>query len=79
MVQAALGYLVMLAAMSYSGEMFLAIVLGLGIGHFIFNVQEPPSGKAEPCCVEEQFRYSSIDDDGETKPLVDPASNVTDI
>jgi len=70
MLQAALGYFVMLAAMSYSVEMFLSIIVGLGVGHFAFNVQQPPSGKAEPCCVEEQFRYSAIGE-SEAKPLVD--------
>ena len=85
MLQAALGYFVMLAAMSYSFEMFTAIVLGLGLGHFAFNVNQPPQGKAEPCCAEDQFNYSEIGEGGgarsrrsENKPLVDGVTVLTD-
>lgn len=45
---AALGYLLMLCAMTYQVEFFVAVVLGLGVGHFVFN----PDGneRADPCC-----------------------------
>lgn len=50
MVQVSLGYVAMLFAMTYSTWVFLATVLGLGLGHAIFNVQQPIQEFADPCC-----------------------------
>ena len=49
----ALAYLIMLVAMTYSGELFIAVVLGLVCGHVIWkNQKEAVSYEAaEPCCV----------------------------
>lgn len=51
-VQAVLGYFLMLIAMTYQVELFLAVVLGLGVGHTLFNVQEPVSESVDACCVD---------------------------
>ena len=57
MLQAFIGYLIMLGAMTYSVEVMISVLLGLGIGYLVFNSEFPPSKKAEPCCVE---NYNSV-------------------
>ena len=52
-VQATLGYFLMLVAMTYQGELFIAVVAGLGLGHFTFNVSAPVSESADACCVDD--------------------------
>jgi hypothetical protein len=47
--QSCLGYFLMLAAMTYSAELFLMVLAGIGVGHLFFNLQEPPQG-TDPCC-----------------------------
>ena len=39
-VQLSLGYLVMLVIMTYSGPLFLSTVVGLMVGHAVFNAQD---------------------------------------
>jgi copper chaperone CopZ len=51
-VQVTLGYLVMLAAMTYQGEIFIAVIVGLSVGHFCFNVRAPVAESVDACCVE---------------------------
>lgn len=46
-----LGYLAMLIAMTYSFELFIAMVIGLTVGYAIFNVNAPVGESADPCCV----------------------------
>eukprot|EP00392_Amoebophrya_sp_AT5.2_P013970 g14103.t1 len=44
------GYLIMLITMIYSLELFLAVVLGLAIGHFLFNSKAPVGESVTACC-----------------------------
>ena len=40
----------MLAAMTYSAELFAAALAGLTVGHALCNLQAPPPANADPCC-----------------------------
>ena len=49
----ALGYICMLAAMTYSFEIFLFLLVGFGIGFTLFGYSdEIPVARVDPCCVE---------------------------
>ncbi len=51
-VNVALGYLCMLAAMTFNVEIFISTVMGLAIGHLVLgNSAEPVRETADPCCV----------------------------
>jgi len=50
--QVALGYALMLIAMTYQGELFIAVVVGLAVGHVLLNVAAPVSERNDACCVE---------------------------
>lgn len=58
-LQLSLAYLLMLAAMTYSAELFCAAVLGLSTGHAIFNRWAPPPMSAEPCCLDDSLHLDS--------------------
>ncbi len=46
-----LGYLAMLVAMTYSVELFCCVLLGLVVGHGVFNVKKAAIGETvDPCC-----------------------------
>jgi len=52
-VQVMCGYFLMLIAMTYQAELFIGVIVGLGCGHFLFNVTQPVgTGGTDPCCVE---------------------------
>merc|ERR1712173_268972 len=44
------GYLVMLIAMTYSVELFLAVLVGLTVGHWLFNLDVAAGEDLTACC-----------------------------
>jgi len=51
-VNVALGYLCMLAAMTFNVEIFISTVMGLAVGHLLLgNSSQPVRETADPCCV----------------------------
>lgn len=54
-----LGYLAMLVAMTYSIELFLCVVLGLCVGHFVFNSKADVGESVDPCCASQQNHNNS--------------------
>ena len=50
--QVTLGYFLMLAAMTYQGEIFIAVIVGLTVGHVTFNLKQPVGESVDACCVE---------------------------
>ncbi|KAL1519440.1 hypothetical protein AB1Y20_022962 [Prymnesium parvum] len=51
-LQSIIAYILMLIAMTYQLQLFLAVITGLAIGHALFNVAYPVSASADPCCVQ---------------------------
>jgi copper transporter 1 len=51
-LQVLLGYWLMLLAMTYQVELFICVVAGLVVGHFLFNMKNPPETSADPCCID---------------------------
>jgi hypothetical protein len=49
------GYLAMLVAMTYSMELFLCVVFGLCLGHFVFNTKSAVGESIDPCCASQQM------------------------
>lgn len=45
-----IGYMVMLVTMTYSYELFIAVVVGLTLGHAIFNLSSSPGEDTTACC-----------------------------
>merc|ERR1711933_684484 len=64
--QLAIGYILMLIIMIYSGALFLAVVLGLVIGHVLFNAKDAILPINE-------FQY--LDGDDEKKSLDNGSTN----
>merc|ERR1711892_251662 len=46
----ALGYVVMLISMTYSAELFISVLVGLTLGHAIFNLNAQVGEDMTPCC-----------------------------
>ena len=44
----------MLVAMTYSIELFICVVIGLCIGHFVFNTKSAVGESVDPCCASQQ-------------------------
>ncbi|XP_010666855.2 copper transporter 5 [Beta vulgaris subsp. vulgaris] len=49
-VNSAIGYVLMLAVMSYNGGVLCAVVLGLGVGYFLFRAKEYEALVVEDAC-----------------------------
>ena len=51
-VQIFMGYLCMLVAMTYQSELFVCLIFGLALGHFVFNLESlrEAKGAPDPCC-----------------------------
>jgi len=52
LTQVTFGYFLMLIAMTYSAELFIAVILGLFVGHVVFNIDAPVAEGVEKCCVQ---------------------------
>ena len=52
----------MLVAMTYSLELFVCVVLGLIIGHAIFNMKQPVGESIDPCCAPSQNNETNSED-----------------
>jgi len=48
------GYLAMLVAMTYSVELFICMVVGLVVGHAIFNTEAAVGESVDPCCASQR-------------------------
>ena len=44
----------MLVAMTYSIELFICVVIGLCIGHLVFNTKSAVGESVDPCCASQQ-------------------------
>ena len=44
----------MLVAMTYSIELFTCVVIGLCLGHFVFNTKSAVGESIDPCCASQQ-------------------------
>jgi copper chaperone CopZ len=87
-LQTALAYVLMLIAMTYQSELFIAVIAGLALGHSCFNLRAPVPESADPCCQSmnqldhlgkpssSQCLHSSIQLGGRVAPYLPPASSM---
>lgn len=71
-----LGYLAMLVAMTYSVELFLCVVVGLILGHALFNSHTPVGETIDPCCASQNHNDSSAAGDEHPPSSRVPCDNV---
>jgi len=57
-----LGYMAMLVAMTYSVELFICVVIGIIVGHALFNSSTPVGETIDPCCASQNNHDSSAED-----------------
>jgi len=53
------GYLAMLVAMTYSVELFICMVVGLVVGHAIFNTEAAVGESVDPCCASQAIIHAN--------------------
>eukprot|EP00092_Neocalanus_flemingeri_P083625 GFUD01104975.1.p1 GENE.GFUD01104975.1~~GFUD01104975.1.p1 ORF type:complete len:361 (-),score=100.61 GFUD01104975.1:131-1192(-) len=53
------GYLAMLVAMTYSVELFICMVIGLVVGHAIFNTEAAVGESVDPCCASQAIAHTN--------------------
>eukprot|EP00090_Calanus_glacialis_P033852 TRINITY_DN5638_c0_g1_i1.p1 TRINITY_DN5638_c0_g1~~TRINITY_DN5638_c0_g1_i1.p1 ORF type:complete len:545 (-),score=136.05 TRINITY_DN5638_c0_g1_i1:1228-2862(-) len=53
------GYLAMLVAMTYSVELFICMVIGLVMGHAIFNTEAAVGESVDPCCASQAIGHTN--------------------
>jgi copper chaperone CopZ len=79
-LQTALAYVLMLIAMTYQSELFIAVIAGLALGHSCFNLRAPVPESADPCCQSmnqlDHLGKPSIQSDGRVAPYLPPASSM---
>ena len=49
----------MLVAMTYSVELFSCVVIGLMVGHAVFNIRQTVGESIDPCCAPSQNNTST--------------------
>eukprot|EP00667_Euglena_gracilis_P005540 EG_transcript_5578 len=49
-LQVTMGYLLMLVAMTYQVELFIMVIIGLVVGHTLFNLKAPVAETTDACC-----------------------------
>lgn len=62
-VNIASGYFAMLVAMTYSVELFICMIVGLVIGHGIFNTGAVVGESVDPCCASQAISNDSNNDE----------------
>merc|ERR1719495_2499248 len=62
-VNIASGYFAMLVAMTYSVELFICMIIGLVIGHGIFNTGAVVGESVDPCCASQAISNDSNNDE----------------
>jgi len=60
-VNIASGYFAMLVAMTYSVELFICMIVGLVIGHGIFNTGAAVGESVDPCCASQALSNDTSD------------------
>ena len=74
-VQLMFGYFCMLIAMTYQVELFVCVVVGLGLGYITFNFKPAPAAGSEPALTQSEkvvddivdpcCQYLHLEDDSE--------------
>ena len=59
-MQIGFGYLATLVAMTYSLLLFFMIVIGLTVGHVLFNFQAKVTEYSEPCCSSDEIQTEGV-------------------
>lgn len=69
-INIASGYFAMLVAMTYSVELFICMVLGLVIGHGIFNTGAAVGESVDPCCASQAITNERNDSNNDEASIM---------